>query len=123
MTDEQYVEFVEKNKEKSLLEIEPVEIRDKLIKAFATVNSNTRGGKRAYNEMYISNPNEVMGVFAYSLDYKETIGNPVDFLNRTSIGKYEQGYGKVGDISVAERTSFLRQYALERNLPFIIFGD
>ena len=73
--------------------------------------------------MYISNPNEVMAVFAYSMDYNEIIGNPVEFLNRGSIGKYEHGYGNVGDISVASRTSFLRQYALERDLPFIIFGD
>ncbi|MBR1626081.1 MAG: hypothetical protein IJ681_02940 [Bacteroidales bacterium] len=123
MTDEQYVDFVEQNKDRPIQEIEPVEIRDKIIKAFATINSNTRKGKREYNEMYISNPNEVMGVFAYSMDYNETIGNPVNFLNRSSIGKYEKGYGTVGDISVRERTEFLRQYALERNLPFIIFGD
>lgn len=123
MTDEQYVDFVEQNKDRPIQEIEPVEIRDKIVKAFATINSNTRKGKREYNEMYISNPNEVMGVFAYSMDYNETIGNPINFLNRSSIGKYEKGYGTVGDISVRERTEFLRQYALERNLPFIIFGD
>ena len=123
MTDEQYVDFVEQNKDRPIQEIEPVEIRDKIVKAFATINSNTRKGKREYNEMYISNPNEVMGVFAYSMDYNETIGNPVNFLNRSSIGKYEKGYGTVGDVSVRERTEFLRQYALERNLPFIIFGD
>ena len=123
MTDEQYVKFFEENKDKPIQEIEPAEVRETLIKAFATINSNTRKGKRQYNEMYISNPNEVMGVFAYSMDYNETIGNPVEFLNRGSIGKYERGYGNVGDISVASRTSFLRQYALERDLPFIIFGD
>ncbi|MBQ1612294.1 MAG: HD domain-containing protein, partial [Alphaproteobacteria bacterium] len=123
MTDEQYVEFYEKNKDKSLSEIEPAELRETLIKAFATINSHTRRGNRAYNEMYISNPNEVMGVFAYSQDYTEYIGNPVEFLNRSSIGKHEKGYGNVGDISVKERTDFLRQYALERDLPFIIFGD
>ena len=123
MTDEQYVDFVEQNKDRPIQEIEPVEIRDKIVKAFATINSNTRKGKREYNEMYISNPNEVMGVFAYSMDYNETIGNPVNFLNRSSISKYEKGYGTVGDISVRERTEFLRKYALERNLPFIIFGD
>ena len=123
MTDEQYVDFVEINKDRPIQDIEPAEIRDKIIKAFATINSNTRKGKREYNEMYISNPNEVMGVFAYSIDYNEKIANPIDFLNRSSIGKYERGYGLVKDISVKERTEFLRQYALERNLPFIIFGD
>ena len=115
--------FGGQNKDRPIQEIEPVEIRDKIVKAFATINSNTRKGKREYNEMYISNPNEVMGVFAYSMDYNETIGNPVNFLNRSSISKYEKGYGTVGDISVRERTEFLRKYALERNLPFIIFGD
>ena len=123
MTDEQYVEFVEINKDKPIQEIEPVEIRDKIVKAFATINSNTRKGKREYNEMYISNPNEVMGVFAYSIDYTEKIDNPVKFLNRNTVGEHEESYGGAGNISVKERTEFLRQYALERNLPFIIFGD
>jgi hypothetical protein len=124
MTDEQYVEFVETNKDRPIQEIEPADIREKITKALATINSNTRKGNRAYNEMYISNPNEVMGVFAYNINYNEEIGNPVDFLNRTTIGKYERGAGANGrDISVRERTEFLRQYALERNLPFIIFGD
>ena len=123
MTDEQYVEFVEINKDKPIQEIEPAEIRDKIIKAFATINSNTRKGKREYNEMYISNPNEVMGVFAYSIDYTEKIGNPVEFLNRNTVGEHEEGYGGEGNISVKERTEFLRQYALERDLPFILFGD
>ena len=124
MTDEQYIEFVEVNKDRPIQDIEPAEIRDKIVKAFATINSNTRKGKREYNEMYISNPNEVMGVFAYNINYNENIENPVDFLNRTTIGKYERGAGANGkDISVKERTEFLRQYALERDLPFIIFGD
>lgn len=107
----------------AIQEIEPVEIRDKIVKAFATINSNTRKGKREYNEMYISNPNEVMGVFAYSIDYTEKIGNPVEFLNRNTVGEHEKGYGDAEDLSVRERTEFLRKYALERNLPFIIFGD
>ena len=126
MSDEQYLNFFEKNQNKSLSEIEPVKIRNKIIQAFATINSNTRTGNREYNEMYISNPNEVMGVFAYSLDYKENIDNPINFLNRTTIGENEKVFGAFNSnegVSVKERTEFLRKYALERNLPFIIFGD
>lgn len=123
MTDEQYVKFVEANKDRPIQELEPAEYREKIIKAFATINSNTRKGKREYNEMYISNPNEVMAVFAYDIDYTESIGNPVEFLNRTTVGDHEKGYSDVGEISVKERTEFLRQYALERNLPFVVFGD
>ncbi len=124
MTDEEYVKFFEEYKDKTMQEIEPPELRDKIIKALATINSNTRRGNRNYNEMYISNPNEVMGVFAYNINYNEKIGNPVAFLNRTTIGKYETGLGSNGkDLSVSERTAFLRQYALERDLPFIVFGD
>ena len=120
----QYIEFVETNKDRPIQNIEPVEIRDKIVKAFATINSNTRKGKREYNEMYISNPNEVMGVFAYNINYNENIGNPIIFLNRTTIGNFERGAGANGkDICVKERTEFLRQYALERDLPFILFGD
>ena len=123
MSDEQYIKFVEENKDKSLPEIEPVELREKLIKAFATINSNTRKGKRSYNEMYISNPNEVMGVFAYSTDYENSLGNPIDFLNKTTIDNEYRLWHDDKMKSVKDRTEFLRQYALERNLPFIVFGD
>ena len=65
-----------------------------------------------------------MGVFAYNINYNENIGNPISFLNRTTIGNFERGAGTNGkDICVKERTEFLRQYALERDLPFILFGD
>lgn len=98
-------------------------MREKLIKVFATINSNTGKGKRSYNEMYISNPNEVMGVFAYSIDYEHSLSNPVEFLNKTTLdnvfGIWEGDEVK----SVKNRTEFLRKYALERNLPFIVFGD
>lgn len=123
MTEEQYIEFVKANKDRPIQEIEPADAREKIIKAFATINSNTRKGKREYNEMYISNPNEVMAVFAYDIDYTENIGNPVEFLNRTTVNEHEKGYADATDLSVKERTEFLRQYALERNLPFIVFGD
>lgn len=104
MSDAEYVQFVKDNENKSMLDIEPAEIREKIIQKFATINSNTRKGDRAYNEMYGSNP-QVMGVFAYSSkEYK--VGQPVDFLN-----------------NVDSRTHFLKKYAKERDLPFIVFGD
>ncbi len=77
-----------------------------LIEALASINSNTRKGGRSYNEMYGSNPKEVMGVFAYGTDTQGSIGNPLDFLIKNS-----------------SRTDFLQKYALEHDIPFVIFGD
>ena len=103
MSDTEYVQFVKENENKSMLEIEPANIREKIIQKFATINSNVRKGNREYNEMYGSNP-QVMGVFAYSQENK--VGQPIDFLNNI--------YGN---------THFLKEYAKERDLPFIVFGD
>ena len=66
MDDEAYIAFVKKYENKSFTEIEPIELREKIINTFASINSNVRNGHREYNEMYISNPNKVSGVFAYS---------------------------------------------------------
>ncbi|MCQ2738943.1 MAG: HD domain-containing protein, partial [bacterium] len=105
MSDKEYIEFVKANANKPMSEIEPAEIRDKIIKEFATINSRTRRGDRSYNEMYISNPSEVMGVFAYSQN--DNIGpSATEFVERNN-----------------ERLGFLKQYALERNIPLVIFGD
>ena len=104
MSDAEYVQFVKENENKSMLEIEPANIREKIIQKFATINSNVRKGNREYNEMYGSNP-QVMGVFAYSWE-REVVGQPIDFLN-----------------NVDNRTHFLKEYAKERDLPFIVFGD
>jgi len=65
MTTKDYTKFVEANKNNSMLEIEPVEVREKIIKVFATINSNVQKAERSYNEMYVSIPT-VMGVFAYA---------------------------------------------------------
>ena len=73
--------------------------------------------------MYVSNPKPPMAVFAYSIDYNEKIDNPLEFLKRDEIKGYEQGFGTQGELSVKNRTEFLREYALDRNLPFIVFGD
>ena len=103
MSDAEYVQFVKDNENKSMLEIEPANIREKIIQKFATINSNVRKGNREYNEMYGSNP-RVMGVFAYS--WEREVNQPIDFLN-----------------SVDNRTHFLKEYAKERDLPFVVFGD
>lgn len=124
MNDAEYIEFVKANENKPLTEIEPKEIRETIIRAFASINSNTRKGARQYNEMYGSNPKKVMAVFAYSLDDAENIGNPVDFLQRTNITPNERhSFGKAAAKSVSERTEFLKRYALEHDVSFIVFGD
>ena len=98
--DEEYVNFIQKNQNKSMLEIEPIEAREKLIKQFALINSNTRRGNREYNEMYVSNP-KVQGCFAYST--KDYIGDTIQFIDA--------------------QQEFLKDYAKENDLPFFIFGD
>lgn len=103
LSDDEYADFVQQNANKSMLEITPPETREKIIQSLATINSNTRKGNREYNEMYVSNPN-VMGVFAYKMD--GNINNVLNFLEDT--------YDKNG---------FLQQYALEHDMPFIVFGD
>ena len=133
MTDAEYIEFVTKNQNKSWNEIEPidnsdpVEFRNKLIKAFGeNIVSNQRAQKRAYDEYYASNPEPPMFTWAYSADVNETINNPLDFLHRNEMTEAERKIGQVGEIkltSVEERTEFLRQYSLENNIPFIVFGD
>ncbi|MGN1152394.1 MAG: hypothetical protein ACI4S3_00035 [Candidatus Gastranaerophilaceae bacterium] len=106
MSDDEYVKFFNENKNKSMIEIEPENIRTKLIQKFATINSNHRIGNRAYNEMYISNPKEIMGVFAYEMDEGKNIDSPLQFLEDND-----------------SRTDFLKKYALEHDIPFYIFGD
>ena len=100
LNDEEYIAFIKANQNKSMLEIEPIEAREALIKRFALINSNVRYGSREYNEMYISNP-KVQGCFAYSSE------------------------DNVGDIStfIDNQEAFLKNYAKEHNLPFIVFGD
>ena len=105
-SDDEYVKFVESNPNKSFVEIEPIEIREKILKALATINSNTRKGGRSYNEMYGSNPKEVMAPFAYPMDTDEARLKPIEFLK-----------------NIERRVGFLRKYALERDKVFIVFGD
>ena len=78
--DEDYVKFVEMNKNKDLTEIEPAEYREPIIKALAAINSNTRKAGRSYNEMYGSNPKGVLGVFVYDKNNPSNVDNPLNFL-------------------------------------------
>ena len=101
LSEEEYQKLVQENVNKPITEIEPKKYQEQIVKALATINSNTRTGNRSYNEMYLSNP-EVMGVFAYSArDWG--INKPIDF--------------------VANKPAYLRNYALEKDVPFVIFGD
>lgn len=105
MNDEEYKNFVKINKDKSMVELEPKEIQEKIIKKLGTINSRHRYGDRAYNEMYISNPRSIMGVFAYDMN-KDCIDEPLKFLEDNNA-----------------RTDFLKKYALEHDVPFYLFGD
>ncbi len=116
LDDKKYIKFIKDNENKSMAEIEPEEIRIKIIEAFSTINSNIRTGKREYNEMFISNPKPPMAVFAYAENYNEKISNPIEFLKKRIKGENETK-------PVKDRTEFLRKYALEKDLPFVIFGD
>lgn len=120
MNDDEYIKFINANKNKSFTEIEPVELREKIIKALATINSNPRKGNRAYNEMYGSNPERVMGVFAYNMDIDEKTENPIEFLHRDTVEKCDTTFNQK---TTKQRTEFLRKYAVEHDIPFILFGN
>lgn len=104
MSDKEYINFVAKYENKPMSEIQPPELQETIIKALATINSNVRKGNREYNEMYGSNPSDVMAVFAYNQNYHEKIGNIMNLVSE-------------------ERLEFLRRYALKRDIPMIVFGD
>ena len=99
LSDRKYQEFVEKNIDKPISEIEPESYQEKLIKAFAKINARPRSSERDYNEMYVSNP-EVMGVYAYDAEDK-----------------------KINDVMqfVKKQEDFIRNYALEKDIPFVVF--
>ena len=101
LNDEEYIKFLKENENKSFSEIEPKETREKLVKGFAKINSAIRRGERSYNEMYVSNP-KVQGVFAYS--EIDALGETKEFLAK-------------------ERINFLKKYALENDVPFVLFGN
>ena len=106
MSDKEYIKFVQENANKAMYEIEPPEVRDKIINIYAEINSRTRKkGNRSYNECYVSNA-EAAAPFAYP--EHGSVDNPVEFLNKSG---------------VSDRTSFLRKYAHQNDEMFIVFGD
>ena len=127
MSDEEYIKFYDENKNKSWQEIEPPELADKLIKAYAEeIKSTARGARRAYTEYYGSKVKRVNSTWVYSVDYNEKINNPLEFLNRTELTDGEQNARKIGyeDVKpVSERTSFLREFSHEHDIPMLIFGE
>ena len=101
LNDEEYLDFVNKNSNKSMAEIEPKEAREALIRNFALIRSSKREYNREYNEMYVSNPT-VQGVYAY--DIKND---------------------KIGEMNVFmdSQPTFLKEYAKQNDLLFFVFGD
>lgn len=102
--DNIYLRIVQDNINKPFARIYPSQLRDDLIKVLASINSSIRTHNRDYNEFFISNPNPPMAVYAYDKRDME-INNPVDFIIKNN-----------------SRLSFLTEYALERDIPFFIFG-
>lgn len=111
LNDKEYIEFANTNKNKSIIEIEPKEYRQKLIEAFANINSHCRLGMREYNEMFVSNP-RVMGLFAYD-NLRE-----YDFFPRNK----DDGTLIVNSF-VENQQSYLKEYAKKNDLILFIFGD
>ena len=106
LTDKDYQKLVENNKNKPLTEIRPKEYQETIAKAFATIDSHVRHGGRCYNEMYLSNP-EIMGVFAYK--YNKKNNNEEDIKNMKNF--------------IQKQKDFIKEYALEKDIPFIVFGN
>ena len=111
----EYVRLIKDYQNKQFSDIYPVETRNKAIKKLAVINSNSRKYGREYNEFLITNPKPPMAVYAYSLDDEE-IKNPVEFLNRTK-PEFDVYYD-----DLIRRTGFLRNYAINHDIPFVIFG-
>lgn len=108
MGNREYIKFVEDFKNKPFSEIKNKGLANRIISALASINSNSRLGDREYNEIFISNPKPPMAVFAYDMYEKKERLSPVEFLNEKS---------------VKERTGFLQEYAINRDIPFVIFGN
>ena len=100
LSEEEYQKLVQENVNKPITEIEPKKYQEKIVKALATINSQTRYGSRSYNEMYISNP-EVMAVYAYPPG--NDIGDTMKFVDN--------------------QKQFIKDYAVEKDIPMYIFGD
>ena len=127
MSDDEYIKFYDKHKNESWSEYDDQKLANELIKAYAEeIKSNVRGAKRAYTEFYGSKVKRVNSTWVYSVDYNEKINNPLEFLNRTELTEGEQNARKIGyeDFKpVKERTSFLREFSHEHDIPMLVFGE
>lgn len=123
LNDDEYIKFISENRNKPFAEIKPVEIRDKVIKELATMNSNRRKGNREYNEMYGSNPERVMGVFVYKMKLGEKTDNPIEYLHSNVPEGDGTRFGTAKPISTNQRTGFLRKYACEHDIPLVFLGN
>lgn len=107
MSDEEYIRFIEENQNKEWSEIEPVELRNKMIKGLADgIISTGRRHDRAYDEFYGSNPERVMATFAYEANVEATIDNPVEFINNNS-----------------RRLDYLIRFNHDHDIPIVLLGD
>lgn len=123
MSDEEYVKFVDENKNKPFSFIIPESVRNRIIETFSSMNSNPVCGNRAYNEIFASEVKPPMAVFSSSGSGGGHIGNPVEFFGRENQGDFNFGFSMPKSSSPLERTEFLKQYALENDLTFVVFGD
>lgn len=123
MTNENFLRFVKSERNKPFSSIEPQDISLDILKAYAGICSRQRDEAREYNEVCCSNIKRIMAVFAYNINPNEPVGNPIDFLSRDTVSLAEVNYKGIGSKSVYERTYFLRKYAIENDIPFVVFGD
>ncbi|MBQ3641975.1 hypothetical protein II906_08650 [bacterium] len=126
LSNEEYIDFIEQYKDKSIMDIEPA-TRDKLIIALTSCKKNIKKYERLYNEFLITNPNPPMAVFAYNPDFTQKIGKPLHFLHKKDLSALEYEIltqlGIKNPKSTEERTGFLREYAIKNNIPCVVFGD
>jgi hypothetical protein len=105
MSDEEYMNYVEENQDKSHVELEP-ETSLQINQELAMINSKVRGkGDRNYNEFYGSKAECLQGTFAWDRD-GQPIGNAVDYVNNNMY-----------------RLGFLREYDLKNDCAMWLFGN
>ncbi len=126
--DEKYIEWYDFFRNKKLHQIHENDARFLIQTCAEGIHSTVRPGDRAYDEFYGSNIKRVNSTWTYSVDPNEKIENPLEFLNRTELTEGEKEAEQIGREKfkpVAERISFLREFALdpEHDVPMLILGD
>lgn len=126
--DEKYIEWYDFFRNKKLHQIHENDARFLIQTCAEGIHSTVRPGDRAYDEFYGSNIKRVNSTWTYSVDPNEKIENPLEFINRTELTEGEKEAEQIGREKfkpVAERISFLREFALdpEHDVPMLILGD